>query len=260
LVNLVANARDATTTNSVVTVETDVVSLERGVPGDRTEDTMPPGRFARLTVRDDGTGMPAEVAVRAFEPFFTTKTVGQGTGLGLSTVYGIVKQSGGEVRIESTPGAGTAVMVYLPLADAEPALAQEAKTVVRGRGERVLVVEDESVMRSVLQRMLEALGYQVYQAPNGAAALEFLAAHPGDVNLLLTDIVMPRMNGRQLVDEIRQRYPGLPLLVMSAYSGDDIVERGLTPAEAPFIAKPFTLEQLAAAVRHRLDSSGTRPT
>ncbi|HEV8363612.1 MAG TPA: response regulator [Gemmatimonadaceae bacterium] len=255
LINLAANARDATATNGVVAVETETVTLDAPSLSLHREEGASPGSYARITVRDDGTGMSPDTLARAFEPFFTTKAVGHGTGLGLSMVYGIAKQSGGYVHIESALGSGTAVSVYLPFVDDEVTPSQGAREVSRGNGERILVVEDEPVVRSLAQRGLEAAGYRVYQAPNGAAALKFLATEAADVDLVLTDVVMPNMNGQQLAEAIMQRYPGLPVLFMSGYGGDDILRRGLMTADAPFVQKPFTLDVLARAVQQRLEQA-----
>jgi two-component system, cell cycle sensor histidine kinase and response regulator CckA len=254
LINLVANARDATTTDSVVCVETEAVFLdgEPAAPGTAGDSEAVSGCFVRLAVRDNGVGMAPAVVARAFEPFFTTKPVGQGTGLGLSMVHGIAKQSGGFARIDSVPAEGTVVSIHLPRVEAEPTVTEPTKTAPRGLGEKILVVEDQAVVGSLVRRSLEASGYTVYQAPNGAAGLAFLAAHPGLIDLVLTDIVMPRMNGSELAAKIGQRYPHIPVLFMSGYGGDDILQRGLTLAGAPFIAKPFTPEALAAAVHNRL--------
>jgi PAS domain S-box-containing protein len=257
LINLVANARDATTTDSVVSLETEAVRLDgqRAAPGSEGEFESASGWFVRLAVRDDGVGMAPDVVARAFEPFFTTKPVGQGTGLGLSMVHGIARQSGGFAKIDSVLGAGTLVSIHLPLVDAELPATEPARATPRGGGEKILVVEDQSVVGSLARRSLEANGYVVYQAPNGAAGLAFLAAHPGAVDLVLTDIVMPRMNGSELAAKIAQRYPYLPVILMSGYSGEDILQRGLTLAGAPCIAKPFTPESLAAAVHERLEQA-----
>jgi two-component system cell cycle sensor histidine kinase/response regulator CckA len=257
LINLVANARDATTTDSVVSVETEAAHLDRepAAPGAAPESESASGWFARLAVRDDGVGMAPEVMARAFEPFFTTKPVGQGTGLGLSMVHGIARQSGGFAGIESSLGVGTLVSVQLPLVDAELPAPEAAKTAPRGGGEKILVVEDQSAVASLARRSLEASGYTVYQAPNGAAGLAFLAVHPGLIDLVLTDIVMPRMNGSELAARMAQDHPNIPVLFMSGYSGDDILQRGLRLAGAPFIAKPFTPESLAAAVHDRLEQA-----
>jgi CheY-like chemotaxis protein len=252
IINLVANARDATSTNGVVTVDAEAIEITDSDLRSANAVELEPGRFMRLTVRDDGIGMSPEVAVRAFEPFFTTKGVGQGTGLGLSMVYGIVQQSGGFIRIDTAPGAGTAISVHLPLTDTPAAEDQKVPVAARGNGERILVVEDETVVRSLARRALEHLGYVVYQAPNGAAALEFLASSPNEINLVLTDIVMPNMNGRQLADHVSARFPGLPVVFTSGYSGDQIMQRGLRLDGVSFVPKPFTLTALAEAIRTKL--------
>jgi PAS domain S-box-containing protein len=253
LINLVANARDATTTDGVIVVRTDRVQVDETELRASRESEAEPGVFVRLVVVDNGAGMSPDTLARAFEPFFTTKVVGQGTGLGLSMVYGIVRQSGGFLRIDSTPDAGTMVAVHLPLVDAEPSLPEALREVPRGRGETVLVVEDESVVRSLTSRVLQAAGYKIYQAPNGAVALEFLRAHPDEVDLVLTDIVMPRMTGHELEASIREQWPGLPVLFMSGYVGGQSVEGESTVAGVPLIKKPFTPRALEAAVRERLD-------
>ena len=258
LINLVANARDATTTDGVIVVRMDRLEVDQPTLREYRESEAEPGPFARLAVRDNGTGMAPETVARAFEPFFTTKGIGQGTGLGLSMVYGILRQSGGFARIDSALGTGTSVAIYLPLVEVPLTPDDETRAAPRGRGETVLVVEDESVVRSLTARVLEASGYRVYQAPNGAAALDFLATRLGEVSLVLTDIVMPRMTGRDLAEHIRERAPDLPVLFMSGYSGDDIVQRGLLLPGASLIKKPFTPEALEAAVREQLDRAGRR--
>jgi CheY-like chemotaxis protein len=199
--------------------------------------------------------MDPDVVARAFEPFFTTKAVGHGTGLGLSMVYGIVKQSGGYVRIESATGKGSTMNIYLPAVDAELTAAEAPVVAPRGRGELILVVDDEPMLRTLAERALRADGYRVAQAPNGGAALEYLESHPGEVDLVLTDIVMPRLNGRELSEKIAAMYPGLRVLFMSGYSGDEIKHRGLILAGVPFVQKPFTRQSLATAVRSLLDRS-----
>jgi two-component system, cell cycle sensor histidine kinase and response regulator CckA len=211
-----------------------------------------PGAFVRIRVKDNGTGMSPETLARALEPFFTTKGVGQGTGLGLSMVYGIVRQSGGLLRMDSAPGAGTTVSVCLPLVDAPATAAQPELAVARGRGETVLVVEDEAVLRSLAGRILEAAAYRVLHAPNGAAAIGFLEAHAGEVDLVLSDVVMPRLTGHELAAAVRQRWPGLPVLLMSGHVGV-IRNQEATAEGSPIVSKPFTPHGLEAAVRKVLD-------
>lgn len=253
LINLVANARDATPPNGLVMIRIDTIGVDEASLANRMEADVEPGRFVRIAVMDNGTGMPPDVAARVFEPFFTTKVVGRGTGLGLSMVYGIVKQSGGFLDVESVPDHGTTFSVHFPLIDAEVADPASVPIAPHGRGEVILVVEDEPVVRSLAFRILEAYGYKVYQAPTGIAALEFLAKPGIDVDLVLTDIVMPRMNGRELAEKIRERHQGIPILFMSGYSGDEMRQRGLMDDNTPFLQKPITPDALAIAVRAELD-------
>jgi PAS domain S-box-containing protein len=253
LINLVVNARDATGTDGLVTIEIDQVDLDQLTLERHKETEARPGRYVRLAVRDNGAGMDPDVLARAFEPFFTTKAVGRGTGLGLSMVYGIVRQSGGYLQIESAPGQGTTMNIFLPGVEEEVAATASPAAAPRGEGERVLVVDDEPMLRSMAERALAADGYQVSVASNGAAALEFLAAHPGSVDLVLTDIVMPRLNGRELAEKLAELYPGLPVIFMSGYSGDEIKQRGLVLSGVRFVQKPFTRHSLATAVRSVLD-------
>ena len=211
-------------------------------------------------MRDDGAGIPAEILDRVFDPFFTTKPIGQGTGLGMSMVHGIIQQSGGSIAIDSTVGAGTTVTILLPLVDEPVEPAEVRVQPERARGEVVLVVEDEPVVRSLARRALEAAGYTVHQAPNGAAAIEFLSAHTGDVDLVLTDVVMSNMNGRQLSEQLARTHPHLPVLFMTGYPGEDILQRGLIPAGTTYVQKPFTVHALANAVRAKLDERpGAQP-
>jgi PAS domain S-box-containing protein len=253
LINLASNARDATPASGLVMIRVDSTMVDDGLLARHLESELPSGRYARITVSDNGVGMSPEVAARAFEPFFTTKVVGRGTGLGLSMVYGIVKQSGGFLGMESTPDHGTSFTVHLPLVDAEinePIISPMAP---QGRGETILVVEDEQVVRSLVLRILEAYGYRVYQAPTGAAALEFLSKPGTEVDLVVSDIVMPRMSGRELGAKLKEQFPGLPILYMSGYSGAEIRQQGLIEEGAPFLQKPITPDALAIAVRSELD-------
>lgn len=253
LINLVSNARDATPANGLVMIRIDTGMVDAGLLERHLESELPTGRYARLAVSDNGVGMSAEVTARVFEPFFTTKVVGRGTGLGLSMVYGIVKQSGGFLGVDSTPDHGTTFTVHLPLADAEITEPIVTSMAPQGEGETILVVEDEPVVRSLVLRILEAYGYRVYQAPTGIAALEFLSKPGTEVDLVVCDIVMPRMSGREFGARIRERHPGLPILFMSGYGGDEIRQRGLMEEGAPFLQKPITPDALAIAVRAELD-------
>ena len=219
LINLVANARDATETDGLIVVETGLVALDQEQLSRHHEEELPPGPFVRLAVRDNGSGIPPEIAARVFEPFFTTKPLGQGTGLGLSMVYGIVKQSGGFPELISQPDEGTTVAVYFPAVRDEPAVERMAATRMRGAGEQILVVEDDPQVRAIVRRALQAAGYAVYEAITGLAAINFMAAHPGEIDLVVSDVVMPGVNGRELAEQLRSAHPELPILFMSGYPG-----------------------------------------
>jgi len=250
LVNLVANARDATTTGGEVVIGLQAAELS---PEDTRSAESGPGRYVRIEVRDDGAGIAPEALARVFEPFFTTKPADQGTGLGLSMVEGVVRQTGGFVRIDSALGRGTAVGVDLPRAESQVAPAETGAPAPPGTGERVLVVDDEAALRSLACRALEQRGYVVFQAPNGLAALNHASAHPGTLDLVLTDVVMPWMNGIELAERLAERAPGLPVLFMSGYPDDEILRRGTLPAGRTFVQKPITPDGLATAVRDALD-------
>ena len=201
--------------------------------------------------------MSREIQDRAFDPFFTTKEPGQGTGLGLSQVYGFVKQSGGHVKIYSEPGEGTTVKVYLPRAFAAAGSEQESELPVVGSlgTETILVVEDEPGVRSYLVETLEDLNYRVREAPDGAAALALLESDASRIDLLLTDIVMPGINGRQLADEMQKRQPGLKVLFMTGYSRNAIVHQGRLDPGVSLLQKPLTQGMLAMKIREILDRS-----
>jgi PAS domain S-box-containing protein len=251
LVNLVANARDATTTGGLVVVSIQAAELTEQEVG---AGEGVPGPYVRVDVRDDGSGMTPEVLARVFEPFFTTKASDRGTGLGLSMVDGVVRQSGGFVRLVSAAGKGTTVGIYLPRADA-PVTTEDAEAFAApaGAGERVLVVDDEAALRSLACRVLEQHGYRVFQAPNGLAALNYVSANPGAVDLVLTDIVMPWMNGLELAAGLAERAPEIPVLFMSGYADDEILQRGALPAGTALVHKPATADVLALAVQDALD-------
>jgi PAS domain S-box-containing protein len=262
LINLVANARDATETDGLITVETALVGLDQEQLSRYQEEELSPGRFVRLGVRDNGPGIPPEIAARAFEPFFTTKPPGQGTGLGLSMVYGIMKQSGGFPELFSGPGEGTTVALYFPAASEEPTAERLATVRVRGAGEQILVVEDDPQVRGVVRRALQSAGYAVYEAITGLAAINFMAAHPGEIDIVVSDVVMPGLSGRELAEQLRTAHPDLPILFMSGYPGAEIERRGLNARHASFIQKPFTPDAMVTAVNQALSQrpSSPRPT
>jgi len=209
----------------------------------------------KLTVSDTGTGMTRDVASRAFDPFFTTKPPGKGSGLGLSTSYGIVKQGRGHIAVYSEPGIGTTVAVYLPRVhpqdDPETLPVELAEP---GDGtEAILVVEDEIPVRDVVLRSLRSRGYEVLEAEDGAAALELLEGHEGEIDLLLTDVVLPGIGGRELAEQVVEKRPGVGVLFMSGYTDDVILHHNLRSADFDLLQKPFTAISLATKVREVLD-------
>ena len=255
LVNLALNARDAMAGHGTLSLTTENVTAEPSqrmyAPGVR----MAPGRYVRLTVSDTGHGMDATTRARVFEPFFTTKPPGQGSGLGLATVYGIVKQSGGYIWIYSEVGQGTTFKIYLPEYTGPVSELPPVAPPLSPRGaETILVVEDEAAVRRMAGRALAAQGYAILEAENGAEALELLAHAQGPVDLVLTDVVMPIINGRELAERLAAERPGLPVLFMSGYTDDDVVRRGLLVPGAPFLQKPFVPGELSRKVREVLDS------
>ncbi len=253
LANLCVNARDAIAEAGRLTIETSNVTLDEADCRTRAEAT--PGDWVRLTVSDDGCGMDQETQARLFEPFFTTKPQGQGTGLGLATTYGIVKQNGGFITVSSELGVGTAFAIHLPRHQgAAAATLVEARRPVRGH-ETVLLVEDEPAILGVACRMLEGQGYQVLAAATPGEGLRLADGHPGRIDLLLTDVVMPEMNGRELARSLGERHPGAKRLYMSGYTADVIAHQGVLAEGVQFIQKPFTNEALAAAVRTALDAA-----
>lgn len=256
LVNLAINARDAMPTGGVLTIETANTNLDGGYARQHAE--ISPGLYVLLAVSDTGTGMSPEVQARLFEPFFTTKEAGKGSGLGLATCYGIVKQHGGHIWIYSEVGQGTTVKVYLPYTTdgAAPALmAEEGAATLRQGHETVLLVEDEGSVRQFTRRVLDSLGYTVLEAPNGEEALRIAAEYGGDIHLLLTDIMMPRLGGKALADRLQARQPGLKVLFMSGYTDNGIVQNGLLEADIAFLQKPFSPEELARKVWQVLEAS-----
>src|SRR5438034_1467237 len=250
LVNLVVNARDAMPQGGRLTIATSNLAVAAGaVP-------VPPGRYVVLRVTDTGAGMDAATLERAFEPFFTTKPRGKGTGLGLATVYGIVRQSGGHVDVESTPGAGTTFRIYLPRVTEEAEAGVERPVAAPARGaETVLVVEDDERVRVLARKVLEQAGYTVLVAAGGKEALAAAEGHDGPIDLLMTDVVMPEMSGRTLTRRLAQRHPGLKVLYMSGYSDEDIAQHGVFEAGIPFLKKPFTPSLLTQKLRDALARS-----
>ncbi|MFO0774644.1 MAG: PAS domain S-box protein [Nitrospiraceae bacterium] len=253
LMNLVVNASDAMPAGGLLSIE--VGRAYRATPEEVPGASLPAGPLITLTVRDTGCGMDAETQARAFEPFFTTKPVGKGTGLGLSTVYGIVRQSGGHIAITSQVGRGTAFCVTFPqVPEGECEECGAEDTVERPVGqERVLVVEDDAMVRRLAVEVLQASGYQVTDAASGAEALTILDREAASITLVVTDMVMPGMNGRELIEQIQQRYPALKMLVMSGYTQEEANRQRIVDSAIPFLQKPFTPMRLARIVRDTLD-------
>jgi PAS domain S-box-containing protein len=256
LLNLTLNARDAMPQGGRLTLETGSVTLTEQYPSFKADVAVRPGNYVVLMVTDTGYGMDPSTLEHAFEPFFTTKPVGQGTGLGLATVYGIVKQSGGYVWAFSDPGKGTTVKVYLPEVQETVAPPVSVQPVLgSSAGETVLIVEDEESVRTMIARTLELEGYQIREAGHGQEALELLERQPETVDLIVTDLAMPVLNGRELAERVAGRRPDLPVLFISGYTDDEMVRRGLIEPNKPFLSKPFTPEVLAAKVRMLLDQA-----
>jgi len=250
LLNLTLNARDAMPRGGTFTISTRNVSFPArdAVSGD---DELPAGSYVQVSVSDSGHGMDAATQARIFEPFFTTKPVGQGSGLGLATVFGIVRQSGGTVRLRSSPGEGATFSIYLPRVPTEavpPGHAREVSRGERGSG-TVLVVEDEAQVRDFTCRVLTTHGYHCVEASNGVEALDVMRERGESIDLVLTDVVMPGLGGGALAQRLAELRPRLPVLFTSAYSGEDVVHRGLIPADAPFLQKPFTPQALVAKLQ-----------
>ncbi len=253
LLNLAVNSRDAMPDGGRLTIETANVDLDEAYVRDHAGAT--PGRYVLVAVSDTGVGMDAETRSHIFEPFFTTKEMGKGTGLGLATVYGIVKQSGGYVWVYSEPGRGATFKVYLPQVDERaeevggPLLAEP----VAGGRETVLLAEDDPSVRGVVFEMLSQKGYRVLRAADGQAALEMARGHAGKIELLVTDLVMPGMTGRELADALRAERRDLRVLYMSGYTDDAVVRHGVLDQGMPYIQKPFTPRGLSSKVREVLD-------
>ena len=255
VLNLALNARDAMSRGGRLRIQThevdsspEAIDIELG---------FDPVRHVCLSVSDDGCGMDAETRAQIFEPFFTTKAAGSGTGLGLSTVYGIVKQSDGEIRVRSAPGRGTTVTIYLPRVEGleAPGDVGPSQPEAEHRGfETILLAEDEGPVRRMLRKALERCGYQVLEAREGAEALAIARENQGSLDLVLTDLVMPRMGGVELAERLREEWPKIRVLFMSGYAHRASLIGAALPAGAVLLEKPFEQGEVTRAVRETLDA------
>ncbi|MEO7972219.1 MAG: PAS domain S-box protein, partial [Thermoanaerobaculia bacterium] len=252
LMNLVLNSRDALPAGGRITIETSGVEIDAA--DSASHSVLQPGPYVVLAVSDTGVGMDEATQARAFEPFFTTKASGKGTGLGLAAAYGIVNQSGGEILVYSEVGVGTTFKVYLPRVD--PVLAEQehapAAVAAPRVAETVLLVEDESALREMIRKVLATNGYRVLVARDGSEALEIAAAHPDPIQLLVSDVIMPGLNGPRIAELLGAERAGMKVLFISGYSGEAVFQRGMLPKGTAFLSKPFPIDALLRMVREIL--------
>jgi two-component system, cell cycle sensor histidine kinase and response regulator CckA len=257
IMNLAVNARDAMPEGGNLFIRTSNEDVPRS---SRLHADVRPGSYVRLTVADTGKGMDAEIMIHLFEPFYTSKATGKGTGLGLSTVYGIVKQSGGEIVVESQPGHGATFHIYLPrnTGVTETARPTKAEPAVLAGTETILLVEDEPGVRQLVREMLQRLGYTTVEAGGGAEALRLFEQHQGSIDLLLTDVIMPQMSGRDLAERLRAVRPSLKVLYISGYTDDMLAHHGVLESNVFLLPKPFAPDELAKKLRDVLDATATK--
>jgi two-component system, cell cycle sensor histidine kinase and response regulator CckA len=254
VINLAVNARDAMPHGGKFLLETGTIDADKTFS--EQHGPMQAGRYVMLAVSDTGSGMDEATRARVFEPFFTTKELGKGTGLGLATVYGIVRHSGGHIWVYSEPGRGSTFKLYFPSAESKIGIhpAEEAEPALRGRKDlTILLVEDDALMRSLTRQLMAEQGYTVIEAENGQAALESLRAHPGDVDLMLTDVVMRGMSGPELVNRVTRDYSGMKVIYMSGYTGELMAEREILKSGISLLEKPFTRAALLKAIDSSLE-------
>lgn len=255
IVNLAVNARDAMPHGGQLTIETTEAELDESYASTHPDARV--GRFVCMTISDTGSGIPPDIKTRIFEPFFTTKGSGRGTGLGLAVVHGIIKQSNGNIDVYSEIGSGTVFRIYLPAIryKSESAAESGAEVSIARGAETILLVEDDDAVRRFASLILNQTGYTVLEASGGPAAIDLIANHPGTVDLLVTDVVMPDMGGRKLAETLQTRYPGLKILFLSGYTDDAVVRHGILQPSVAFLQKPFTLNSLPKKVREVLDQA-----
>ncbi len=258
LLNLVVNARDAMPTGGQLRIETRTERVDG--PRAMASHSLAPGDYVTVSVTDSGTGMDEATRLKIFDPFFTTKAVGKGTGLGLATVFGIVEQSGGAISVETRPDAGSTFQVFLPAGGGPPSAQRPARQTARvGGRESIVLVEDEPALRDVTARILTHAGYDLVAFGSGAEAVAHFEARPHAAALLVTDVVMPGMDGRALATRLTRRDPSLRVLYISGYSDDALAERGILAPDVELLEKPFTSHALLARVRQVLDLTAASP-
>ncbi|HTQ54659.1 MAG TPA: response regulator [Bryobacteraceae bacterium] len=254
IMNVVVNGRDAMPGGGKLVIETANAEVDASYSGSNVD--LRPGSYITLAISDTGMGMDSETTTHLFEPFFTTKAPGKGTGLGLATAYGIVKQSGGAISIYSEPGRGTTVKIYLPSAEAKASAAPSEPQPSESLGgtETILVLEDEARVRKLICEVLSGRGYHVLEAVRGDEAIRIAAEHQGRIHIVVADVVMPEMSGPQALEQIRALHPNVKVLFMSGYTDEAIVHHGILESGAPFLQKPFLPDALARKVREVLNS------